>query len=137
MLPAGQDAAEAFYRITDAAGVSVAHEMCIGSRRRTAQSHTSGKEESLMRRFSPVRLLTAIAAVSACALAVAVPAFAAHAVQVLPNSPRVVDRSATYSSSRRIQDLRVGDDLIPDHPVQPVLGNQVNWPGEERFQVLL
>src|SRR5580700_3235395 len=46
-------------------------------------------------------------------------------------------RSATYSSSRRIQDLRVGEDLIPDDPVQALLRDEVNRPAEELFQVLL
>ena len=31
--------------------------------------------------------------------------------------------AVAYSSSRRIQDLRVGEDLIPDDPVQAILGD--------------
>jgi glyoxylase-like metal-dependent hydrolase (beta-lactamase superfamily II) len=46
-------------------------------------------------------------------------------------------RSATYSSSRRIKDLGVGQYLIPDHPVQPVLRDEVNGPAEQFFQILL
>lgn len=42
-----------------------------------------------------------------------------------------------YSSSRRIQDLRVGEDPIPDDPVQALLRDKVNTPAEELFQVLL
>jgi hypothetical protein len=44
---------------------------------------------------------------------------------------------SSYSSSRRIQDLRVGEDLIPDDPVQALLRDEVNTPTEELFQILL
>lgn len=46
-------------------------------------------------------------------------------------------RSAIYSSSRRIQNLRVGQDPIPDNPVQAVLRDQVNRAAEELLQVIL
>ena len=55
-----------------------------------------------------------------------------------PRTARALSiRSARYSSSRRIQDLRVGKHLIPDHPVQPVLRYQVHVMAEEPLQVFL
>src|ERR1700733_577383 len=55
-----------------------------------------------------------------------------------PRTARALSiRSARYSSSRRIQDLRVGQHLIPDHPVQPVLRHQVHPTAEEALQVFL
>jgi hypothetical protein len=50
--------------------------------------------------------------------------------------PRPADR-ARYSSSRRIQDLRVSQHLIADHAVQPVFRHQVHPMAEEALQILL
>jgi hypothetical protein len=51
---------------------------------------------------------------------------------------RVVSaRSATYRSSRRIQDLRITQDLIADDPVQAFLRDQINGAAEELLQIFL
>ena len=52
--------------------------------------------------------------------------FSSHCSRLMParysRTARVLStRSATYSSSRRIQNLRVRENLIPDDPVQPFL----------------
>src|SRR5271166_5539292 len=51
---------------------------------------------------------------------------------------RVVSaRSATYRSSRRIQDLRIAQDLIADNPVQAFLRDEINGAAEELLQIFL
>ena len=46
-------------------------------------------------------------------------------------------RSATYRSSRRIQNLRIAQDLIADDPVQAFLRDQINGAAEELLQIFL
>jgi hypothetical protein len=50
-----------------------------------------------------------------------IPFRTADATQVLADGRVVSTRSATYRSSRRIQDLRIAQDLIADDPVQAFL----------------
>jgi hypothetical protein len=55
-----------------------------------------------------------------------VPALPGNGIQVTADRSRVVDQVGEVQCSRRMQNLRVGQHLVPDHPVQPVLGHEVH-----------